>query len=285
MLTMVLFLTFTCAVLFASFGIPYILKTMVEVNKKRAKDFSKEMERTMIEEDIRKVSIFYVIGPFALAAIGFILLPLELRAVGVVAGGVVGFIIPRTYAGMLISKRKQQFENQLIDGLMIMSSSFRGGLSLVQAVEAVVEEMGDPIRQEFGFVLSENKMGVALDDALNRLYKRLPSPSLQQMVTAVLLARETGGNLPIVFSRIVTTLRERKKIEENITVLTLQGRLQAVVMSGLPVAFFFMVSNTNPKYFNVMLGTEMGRMLLITCAVLWVVGTFFIIKISTFKDF
>lgn len=280
-----MFLTFTSAVLLASFGIPYLLKTLVETNKKRAKDFSKEMERTMIEEDIRKVAVFYMLGPFVLGAIGFILLPPELRAVGVIVGGVLGFIIPRTYAGMLIAKRKQQFENQLIDGLMIMSSSFRGGLSLVQAVEAVVEEMGEPIRQEFGFVLSENKMGVSLDDALNRLYKRLPSSALQQTVTAVLLARETGGNLPIIFSRIVTTLRERKKIEENITVLTLQGRLQAVVMSGLPVAFFYMVNSTNPKYFHVMLGTEIGRLLLTICAVLWVIGTVVIIKISTFKDF
>lgn len=285
MLVVVMFLTFLCTVLFASYGIPYLLKIFVENRKKQAHEFSKEMERTMLEEDIRKVQIFYVIGPGVLAGIGFLFLPPELRVLGVVVGGVIGWIIPQTYARMLISKRKKEFETQLIDGLMIMSSSFRGGLSLVQAIESVVEEMGDPIRQEFGFVLSENKMGVVLDDALNRLYKRLPSAALQQMVTAVLLARETGGNLPVIFSRIVSTLRERKKIEENITVLTLQGRLQAVVMSGLPVAFFAMVNSTNPKYFNVMMSTEIGRALLITCAVLWVIGTGMIIKISSFKDF
>jgi tight adherence protein B len=75
------------------------------------------------------------------------------------------------------AKRKKQFETQLIDALMIMSSSFRGALSPIQSMEAVVEEMNDPIRQEFGIVLGENKMGVSFDDALYLLYKGcLPRP-------------------------------------------------------------------------------------------------------------
>ena len=165
-----------------------------------------------------------------------------------------------------------------------MSSSFRGGLSLVQSMEAVVEEMPDPIRHEFGIVLGENKMGVSLDEALNRLYKRMTSPPLQQMVSAILLSRETGGNLPVIFSRIVSTIRERRKIEENLTVLTLQGKLQALVMSGLPVGFFFLVQATNPKYFQVMMNTDMGRMLMMIAGGLWLLGTFLIVKISSFGD-
>lgn len=281
----ILFLAFLSVALFASFGIPFILKMMLDINQRRAKDFEKEVARSMIDEDIQKVKTFYILGPFLSAGFGFVLLPAELRLLGVVVGGVIGFIIPRTYAGFLMSMHRDQFNQQLIDALLIMSSSFRGGLSLVQAIEAVVEEMGNPIKQEFGFLVSENKMGVPLEDALGRLYQKLPSPALQQMVTAILLSRETGGNLPVVFTRIVATLRERRKIEENVKVLTLQGKLQAIVMSGLPIVFFFMVSQSNPKYFAVMFGTDLGRTLLIVAAVLWVIGTFLIMKISSFKDF
>jgi tight adherence protein B len=274
-------LVFAAVALFVYGGIPFIVRTMVETNQRRAKDFARTMDRTMVQADIQKVSMLILIGPVVGAVLGLLFLKLP----GAILGAVVGFLLPKTYAGMLIARHKKQFDNQLIDALMIMSSSFRGGLSLIQSMEAVAEEMPDPIRQEFGIVLGENKMGVTLDEALNRMYKRMPSPSLQQVVSAVLLARETGGNLPLIFSRIVTTIRERKKIEENLHVLTLQGKLQAVVMSGLPVAFFLMVSSTNPKYFNLMLSAPMGRTMLMICLGLWLVGTFMIIRISSFKDF
>jgi len=185
----------------------------------------------------------------------------------------------------MVGQRKKQFGDQMVEALMIMSRSFCGGLSLIQSMEAVVEEMNDPIRQEFAVVLGENKMGVSLDEAMGRLYKRMPSPALQQMISAILLARETGGNLPVIFTRIVSTIRERKKIEENLKTLTLQGKLQAFVMSGLPIGFFFLVNATNKNYFKIMVTTDIGRMLLLGCLIMWLVGTFFILKISALKDF
>src|SRR5205807_907077 len=99
----------------------------------------------------------------------------------------------------------------------------------------------------------ENKMGVALDESLNRLFQRMPSSAMQQMITAILLARETGGNLPVIFSRIIGTMRERKKIEQNLQTLTVQGKIQAAVMTGLPVFFVIGVSASNPHFFDGML--------------------------------
>lgn len=280
-LALMFFLVFVFATLTVYAVIPFVVRTVYEVNQKRARDFAREMDRTMLQDDIRKVSTLYVVGPFLVGAVGYALYHIP----GVIGGAILGFILPRSYAGMLIRQRKKQFDDQLVDGLMIMASSFRGGLSLIQSMEAVVEEMPDPIRQEFGIVLGENKMGVSLDEAMARLYKRMPSPGLQQMISAILLARETGGNLPAIFSRIVGSIRERRKIEENLRVLTLQGQIQAFVMSGLPVGFFFMVRGTNPRYFDVMLNSDIGRILLGACFGMWVVGTFFIVKISSFKDF
>ena len=127
-------------------------------------------------------------------------------------------------------------------------------------------------------------MGVSLDESLNRLYMRMPSPAMQQMITAILLARETGGNLPTIFSRIVSSTRERKKIEKNLQTLTMQGKIQAVVMTGLPVVFFFTVSGSNPHFFDTMFNSPKGQQMMILCIVLWVVGALSIWKISTFKD-
>lgn len=277
-------LYFSSVALFAFFGVPLLINTYVELNKTRAKRFAIAMDRTMLQDDIKRVAPFYFFGPLMGAAVGFFLLPAEFKIFGVIGGILLGLSVPKFYADSLITKRRREFGNQLIDALMIMSSSFRGGLSLIQSMEAVAEEMPDPIRMEFSIVLGENKMGVTMDEAMNRLYKRMTSPAMQQMISAILLARETGGNLPVIFTRIVQTIRERKKIEENINVLTVQGKIQALVMSGLPVGFFMLVNSTNPTYFKTMTGSDTGRMLLIICAFLWVVGTLLILKISSFKD-
>jgi tight adherence protein B len=196
-----------------------------------------------------------------------------------------GFFLPGLYIKVMTKKTQDSFSDQLIDALMIMSSSFRGGLSLVQAIEAVVEEMPDPINKEFGTVLGENKMGVSLEEALNHLYNRMPSTALQQMITAILLARETGGNLPIIFTRIATNIRENKKIQQNIDTLTIQGRIQGVVMSLLPLGFAFIVYSTNRRIFNHMLVSNIGRSMLIYAVVSELIGAFMIWKISTFKEF
>ncbi len=277
-------LVFLAVTLFTYFGVPFLAVTYFQMNQKRASKFVMEMDRSMMQADLKRMAILYFIGPVVLGAAGFFFLPVEFRLIGVIVGIIFGFILPRFYTGILIDKRRSAFNSQLVDALMIMSSSFRGGLSLIQSMEAVTDEMPDPIRQEFSIVLGENKMGVTIDEAMNRLFKRMPSPAMQQVISSILLARETGGNLPVIFSRIVQNIRERKKIEENLAVLTVQGKIQALVMSGLPVGFFFMVNATNPGYFRTMTGSDIGRTLLIVCFCLWIVGTFLIIKISSFKE-
>ena len=285
MLTAILFLVFIYAIFIVFVVIPLILQLVHEFNQKRANRFAHAMDRTLESKNIALVSRFYMIAPFVCAATGFVLAPENsFRLPGLLLGFALGMFLPKYYAGFILKKRRAMFEGQIIDALMIMTSSFRGGLSLVQSMEAVVEEMPDPARHEFEIVLGENKMGVALEEALARFYKRMPSPAMQQCVCAILLSRETGGNLPAIFTRIIASVRERHKIEENLRVLTMQGKLQAIVMSGLPVGFFFMVKSTNPGYFKVMLTTDLGRVLMVTAVVLWLLGTFLIIKISTFDD-
>ncbi|MBL8014392.1 MAG: type II secretion system F family protein [Candidatus Omnitrophica bacterium] len=270
--------------LFVYTVLPIAYTQVGELNKKRNQQFLRQMDRTLQEDDVQKAYRIYAIAPIALGGAGFILAPPELRFVGLIAGIVGGLIFPRIWIGGVIKKRRVKFNDQMMDALMIMSSSFRGGLSLVQAFETVVDEMPDPIRYEFSIVLGENKMGVSLDETLNRLYKRMPSPGLQQMITAILLSRETGGNLPAIFSRIVQSIRERKKVEMNLQTLTVQGKLQAVVMTGLPILFIVAVSSSNPGFFDPMLKTDMGHKAMLVCLVLWTLGAISVVKISTFKD-
>ena len=284
MLFLITFLMFISIGLITYTLIPVAVTQAGELNKKRNQQFLRQMDRTLQEDDVQKAYRLYAIAPIGCAVAGLIFAPQEFRFIGVVAGVVVGLMLPRFWIGMLIKQRRNKFNDQMMDALMIMSSSFRGGLSLVQAFETVVDEMPDPIRYEFSIVLGENKMGVSLDETLSRLYKRMPSAGLQQMITAILLSRETGGNLPAIFARIVQSIRERKKVELNLKTLTVQGKLQAVVMTGLPILFIGAVSSSNPAFFDPMLKTELGHKSIMVCVVLWTLGAVFVVKISTFDD-
>ena len=284
MLTFSLLLIFISITLLGITFVPLLAAKYNQMNKDHAQAVVGRVDRYMREEELNKMYQLILLGPIVLGIAGALLFPEGEKLIGLAAGGFIGYIFPRVYISRLITVRKRKFNDQLMDAIMIMSSSFRGGLSLVQAFESVADEMPEPAKGEFGVVLGENKMGVSLDESLNRLSRRMPSPAMQQMATAILLARETGGNLPAIFARIVSSTRERKKIEKNLQTLTLQGKIQASVMTGLPVFFFFTVSGANPHFFDTMLNSPRGQHLMILCAVLWVLGAISIWKISTVKD-
>jgi len=264
--------------------VPPLIERSSQLSQDQAQSAIGKVDRYMSEEELKKMYQMTLFGPVILGVAGAILFPEGKKLIGIIIGVFFGYLLPRMYIGHLIKQRKIKFNDQLTDAIMIMSSSFRGGLSLVQAFESVSDEMPEPVKGEFGVVLGENKMGVSLDESLHRLYQRMPSPAMQQMVTAILLARETGGNLPMIFTRIVNSTRERKKIEKNLQTLTVQGKIQALVMTGLPIFFFFTVSGSNPHFFDVMFNSPRGKQMMTLCIVLWVMGALSIWKISTFKD-
>lgn len=284
MIFLALFMMFGAATAFVLGLVPIVVRRGGAMAQSSSAKFALKYDAVLSDEQIKKTQRLMLGLPVFLALLAALFAPTDLRLAAVLGGAAIGFFASRIYLSGLISARKRKFNDQLMDALMIMSSSFRGGLSLIQAIEAVVDEMSDPLKQEFGIVLGENKMGVALDESLNRLYKRMPSAGLQQMIVAILLARETGGNLALIFGRIIGSMRERKKIEQNLQVLTVQGKIQAVVMTGLPILFYLGISASNPHFFDVMQKSPTGHTMLLTCAILWTVGALSIWKISTFKE-
>ena len=267
------------------FLFPPVVDRAVEINQRRSDEIADRMERIFLRDQTKKIMMLYIFGPFILGWLGSSFFPPDFRLLGVLIGFMAGLILPMMLVKILEQKRRDKFDSQLIDTLMIMSSALKGGLSLIQSMEVVIEEMPEPTNQEFGMLLGENKMGIALEEAFAHLYARMPSVPLQQVITTILLARETGGNLPFIFSRIVGTIRENNKLKSNLSNLTLQGRIQGFVMSVLPLGFAGIVLSTNPHFFDSMLTTEIGRTLLVFCVLFEIIGALMIWRISTFKDF
>jgi len=283
---LIVILLFFCSFFALSYVLsPSIVDYVVDANLRRSRVLEEKMDRMFMRPQRQKVYLIYPLSAFLFGGTGWLFSPPELKIVGLLIGLTFGIVVPGFVIGILEEKRRNKFDDQLIDTIMIMSSSLKGGLSLIQAMEVVVEEMPEPVNQEFGILLGENKMGVSLEDSFAHLHQRVPSLPLQQVITTILLARETGGNLPFIFSRIVTTIREHRKLMQNLSNLTLQGKIQGFVMSVLPIAFAFIVLSTNPRYFEAMLNTDIGRLLLTYAFFSELVGIFIIWKISSFKDF
>lgn len=259
--------------------IPYFLARYNKLQDKRATEISVTLEDSFIFWEKKKMLLFYLF-PFIFSVAGLILFR---HIIGLFIGFIFGFILPKVIIAMAKQQRLKKFRSQLVDALMIISSSLRAGLSFPQSIEVLCEEMPPPISQEFNLILSQSKLGISMELALKNLRLRIPTEEVNLIVTSILIARESGGNLPLVLSRLTGTIRDNLKLKEKIGTLTLQGRLQGIIMIMLPIGFAYFVYKQNPGHFDVMMQTALGRKLLGLAIGLEIAGVIMIKKISTMK--
>lgn len=249
-------------------------------NEERAKKAISKFESIVIFGDKKKITFMFVAIPPILGVVAYLI---SNKWIFGLAGFIFGLFVPFYYIKQIEFMRKAKFHNQLIDGLMIISNSLKAGLSILQAMEVLMEEMPSPIRDEFSLVVREIKMGISLEEAIGHLNKRMPSEEMNLITSAVLVAKETGGDLIKVFARLISTIRDRYKLKEMITTLTLQGKIQGLVMSFIPIGFFMFVSKNNPDHFKIMLENDLGRLLIAVAIVLQILSFFLIKKFSVIK--
>jgi len=221
-----------------------------------------------------------------------LLLPLFAAvAIGIISKNmIIGFVgwsfgvaLIRIVTKIRIQKRLKAFTNQLNDALNIMSNSLRAGYSFLQSVNSVSREMPDPIAHEFRRLLKELSLGQEADKALKNLVARVESDDLALVVRAILIQKETGGNLAEILDTISTTIRDRVKIQGEIKTLTAQGRLSGMIVSFMPVVLIGIMYMINPEYISVLFQHPIGRMLLIGSFINEVIGMLLIRKIVSIE--
>jgi len=270
-----------CSVILISFSLlPVIVQKLQSWQSQKEVVFAKEMDQMFYDKSPKNIVMLYFILPLVFGIGGIVFLKSQ---VFMVLGALIGVAIPNFILKMRYKMRIRKFSDQLLDAINMLSSCIKGGLSLLQGLEVLVEEMPVPMNQELGLVVRENRMGIPLEECLNRLNKRMNIEELGLVVNALLVARETGGELPKVFSRLTVTIRDNRKLKESIKTLTLQGRMQGIIMSFLPIAFVAWVLSVNKHHFDIMLESDMGRLLLIIAVILQAVGMILIRIFSTIQ--
>jgi len=177
------------------------------------------------------------------------------------------------------ASRLEKFEAQLPDALDLMSRSLRAGNPLMESFKFVSEEMKPPIAAEFGRAWSNVNYGVSLKVSLADFLERTPSVSLRSLATAILVQRETGGNLAEILDKITQVLRARAKFQRRLKTLTAEGRLSGWVLGALPLVLAGVISLTSPTYLPMLLTDPTGIRLVWSCLMLMAFGLFWISRI------
>ncbi len=180
-------------------------------------------------------------------------------------------------------KRRKLFEQQFPDALDMLRNSVRAGFGLVKGIKLVADESPDPVSIEFRKTFEEINLGISMREALLNFSGRIDSLDLKLFITALLIQRESGGNLNEILFKIGSTIRERFKLIGQIRVFTAQGRLSGLILGLLPVIFGLLVSTFNPDYIAPLFTEPSGRKILFIAFLMQITGFIVIRRILKIK--
>jgi tight adherence protein B len=211
-----------------------------------------------------------------------------LAAIAIVAGGnllfgwagaLLGFFVPYAYASHMRTKRFQKFEEKFPEAIDTLARAVRAGHAFTTALEMIANEVSEPVAGEFRQLYEEQKFGLPVRDALMNLADRIPLVDVKFFVTAVMLQRETGGNLAEILDNLSYVIRERFKILRQVRVHTAQGRLTMVLLMALPPSIVVIMLMLNPGFIRPLFTDPIGHALIVGGITLQTIGYFFIRKI------
>jgi len=209
-------------------------------------------------------------------AITWLFAPMVLIDVGV--GAVLG-LLPYGILSFKCKKRISTFNAVLPEAIDMLARALRAGHSVVGALEMLAENAQEPAASEFGEVFKQLNLGLSIRDALLQLLDRVPSADLRVLVTAIMVQKDTGGNLVDILDRTVHVIRERLRIQGEIQIQTAQGRLTGWILSGLPVVMMVLLNLVNPGYSGILFHEPAGRKLIYLGLGMLVVGSVIIRRI------
>jgi tight adherence protein B len=200
-------------------------------------------------------------------------------AVVALAAAMVGTVLPFLKVTHDRKKRFEKLDEQLPDAIDVMKRAMRAGHPFNSALRLVAEDMSDPIAREFQQTFADINYGNDVRRATLGLLLRVPSVSMMAVVTAVLVQKETGGNLAEIFERISHVIRGRFRFNRKVRTLSAEGRLSAWILALVPLVLFAVIWITTPSYLPVLLEHAMGQKLLIFAGVMAVLGILWMRKI------
>jgi len=245
----------------------------------RLGSLSRLLEQSGMKMSATKFAIFTVIAAVLGAGGAAIFIPWMYTPFAGFAAGT----LPLLFVLFKRKRRLGKFGKQLPEALELISRALRAGHSLAAGISLAAEEMPDPIGSEFGRCYEEQNFGIPLEQALDEMTNRVPNLDLRFFATAVILQRQTGGDLAEILDKIGYLVRERFKIWGAIQALTGEGRLSGIVLLALPPVLFLVMYKLNPEYTMILFNDQLGQKMLLGAVIMQLLGAYVIRKIIRIK--
>src|SRR5690606_22192523 len=181
-------------------------------------------------------------------------------------------LVPPALLAYLARRRQKQFDSLLPDTLQLLASTLRAGYSLMQGVEAVSQEVSEPIGRELRRVVTEARLGRPLEESMQGVAERMGSGDFEWAVMAIRIQREVGGTLPELLVTVADTMTERERLRRDVNALTAEGKVSAIVLGLLPLGIGIFIMGANPGYMDPLFEETMGRIMLFGALILMGVG-------------
>jgi tight adherence protein B len=233
------------------------------------------LERANLSLRPSEAIFFYLVGVILVTVV---LLVLSGNAMMTLMGAILIGVIPPSVLNFLARRRQKQFDALLPDTLQLLASTLRAGYSLMQGVEAVSQEVSEPVGRELRRVVTEARLGRPLEESLEGVADRMGSGDFAWAVMAIRIQREVGGNLSELLVTVAETMTERERLRRDVNALTAEGRVSAIVLGLLPVGIGLFIMGANPGYMDPLFDKSIGRILLIGAAMLMVGGFYWMKK-------
>jgi tight adherence protein B len=240
------------------------------------------LEQANLKIRAGNILVLCMVSAVVLAGTGFLAagsLPPNQALVFAAVGLVLGGFLPYSYATYRRTKRFQKFEELFPEAIDTLARAVRAGHAFTTALELIANELSEPVASEFRKLFEEQKFGLPVRDALMNLAERMPLVDVKFFVTAVMLQRETGGNLAEILDNLSYVIRERFKIMRQVRVYTAQGRLTMMLLMGLPPTIVVTMLLTSPAFIRPLFADPIGHFLVVAGIVLQTLGYFVIRKI------
>jgi len=197
--------------------------------------------------------------------------------------GIIAALLPIAFVAFQRKRRLRKFEEHFPEALDLLGRAVRAGHAFTTGLEMISKECAEPLAGEFRTAFEEQNFGLPLRDALLNLTERVPLIDVRFFVTALLIQKETGGNLAEILDGLARVIRDRFRIYREVQVRTAQGRLTAGILIALPIMMLIILGGLNPKYIGVLFTDPKGPIVLAVAAIMQVIGSAILWKIIHFE--
>jgi tight adherence protein B len=255
-------------------SVPVLHRALMRVSwSSRLRDFIAQAGMSTKPAKVILLSVICGLGMFVFCA-DVLNIPIAGLAVGIVA-----VFVPFIVIAVKRNRRLHAFEERFPDALDLLGRAVRAGHPFTTGLEMISKESPEPVATEFRKTFEEQNFGLPLRDALVNMTERVPIIDVRFFVTALMIQKETGGNLAEILDELARLIRDRFRIYREVHVRTAQGRLTAMILVALPIVMMIVLEVINPQYISVLFSDPMGPPLLIAAAALQILGSLLLWKI------